>query len=271
MAGEKLAASSASEKAGADVPKYERSTIEFPYGDLSDAIEVAVAIHKNAGMSCDTDQLAAYMDQAATSGAFRLKVATARIFGLVETTRGSVALTDLGRRIVDPAQERKAKIDAFLAVPLYKAIFDKYKGHLLPPTAALAREIGKLGVSSKQTDRARQALERSADQAGFFAHGKDKLVMPSGLAQPESKKSAPETKKIEDRDIGRGGHGGGDGGDDQGQHPFIQGLLQKLPEPETEWPYEARIKWLQTAAHIFDLLYTSTGDVAAIDVVVKKF
>lgn len=42
-------------------------------------------------------------------------------------------------------------------------------------------------------------------------------------------------------------------------HPFIQGLLQKLPDPETEWSYEARAKWLQTAAHIFDLLYTANG------------
>ncbi|MBI4291281.1 MAG: hypothetical protein HY661_07380 [Betaproteobacteria bacterium] len=249
MAGEELAASAASEKAGADAPKYERSTIEFPYGDLSDAIEVAVAIHKNAGISCSTDQLAAYMNQAATSGAFRLKVGTARIFGLVETTRGSVALTDLGRRIVDPAQERKAKNDAFLAVPLYKAIFEKYKGHLLPPTAALKREIGKLGVSSKQTDRARQALERSADQAGFFAHGKDKLVMPSGLTQPESQKSAPETKKIEDRDIGRGGNDGGD------LPPFIQGLLSKLPNEGEVWPIADRANWLRTASNIFGLMY----------------
>lgn len=266
MAGEKLAASADSEKAGADAPKYERSTIEFPYGDLADAIEVAIAIHKNAGMSCDTDQLAAYMSQATTSGAFRLKVATARIFGLVETTRGSVALTDLGRKIVDPAQERKAKIDAFFAVPLYKAIFEKYKGHLLPPTAALKREIGKLGVSSKQTDRARQALERSADQAGFSAHGKDKLVIPSGLAQPESKKSASETKKIEDRDIGRSGNGGGD------LPPFIQGLLSKLPNEGVVWTMVERVKWLQTAANIFDLMYTAgeDSDMCFIEIEVKK-
>ena len=249
MEGETLAASAASEKAGADAPKYERSTIEFPYGDLSAAIEVAAAIHKNAGMSCDTDQLAAYMKQAATSGAFRLKVGTSRIFGLVETTRGSVALTDLGRKVVDPAQERKAKADAFLAVPLYRAIFDKYKGHLLPPTAALKREIGKLGVSSKQTDRARQALDRSADQAGFFEHGKDKLVMPAGLTQPESQKLAPETKKIEDRDIGRSGNGGGD------LPPFIQGLLSKLPNEGEVWPIAERVNWLRTASNIFGLMY----------------
>jgi hypothetical protein len=40
-------------------------------------------------------------------------------------------------------------------------------------------------------------------------------------------------------------------------HPFIKGLLDKLPTPETPWPKEARKKWLQTAINIFDLMYTT--------------
>ena len=62
------------------------------------------------------------------------------------------------------------------------------------------------------------------------------------------------------------GHGGGGGGQ---YHPFIEGLLQKLPVPETDWPYEARVKWLQTAAHIFDLLYASDG-AAVVNIELKK-
>src|SRR3546814_3404924 len=49
-----------------------------------------------------------------------------------------------------------------------------------------------------------------------------------------------------------------DGGGSQ-LHPFIRGLLDKLPEPETEWAMHGtagRIKWLQTAANIFDMIYT---------------
>jgi hypothetical protein len=44
-------------------------------------------------------------------------------------------------------------------------------------------------------------------------------------------------------------------------HPFIQGLLQTLPEPETEWPAPARVKWLQTAANIFDLICKGDGGI----------
>jgi hypothetical protein len=46
-----------------------------------------------------------------------------------------------------------------------------------------------------------------------------------------------------------------------GLHPFIQGLLSSLPEPETNWTVEGRAKWLQAAANIFDLMYKGTGEI----------
>jgi hypothetical protein len=38
-------------------------------------------------------------------------------------------------------------------------------------------------------------------------------------------------------------------------NPFIQGLLKKLPEEGTEWTIDARKRWLETASHIFNLVY----------------
>jgi len=246
MAGEKIEALKGGQ---ADVAKRERSSIEFPYGDLNDAVEVAKAIHANAGLSCTTDQLAAYLRQSATSGSFRLRTATARIFGLTENEQGSLTLTDIGRKMNDPSQEGTARVAAFMSVPLYKAIYEKYRGHMLPPRAALEREMANLGVSSKQADKARQAFERSAEQAGFFAHGTDRLVMPSGVSVAQQPKvtEKPQTQKI----------GGGSGGGFL--HPFIQGLLDALPEPGTDWPTNERKKWLQTADHIFGLIYKGEG------------
>lgn len=111
-------------------------------------------------------------------GAFRLKVSTARTFGLIETTRDCYSLTPLGRNIVNPSLEARARVDGFLTVPLYKALFDQYRGHLLPRSVGLENEMVRLGVSQKQKDKARQVFFRAAEQAGFFAHGRDKLVMP---------------------------------------------------------------------------------------------
>jgi len=42
--------------------------------------------------------------------------------------------------------------------------------------AALEREIVGLGVSDKVKDRARQKFEKSAEQTGFFEHGKTGLL-----------------------------------------------------------------------------------------------
>lgn len=227
----------------------DRSTIGFPYLDLGDGEEIAKAIHNNAGTACTVEQLAGFLNQSARGGGFRIRILSAKTFGLIENPRGQVSLTDIGKKIVDPSQEQGARVQAFFMVPLFKAVHDKFKGNVLPPKAALTREIQGIGVAVGQADRARQLFEKSAEQAGFFAHGRDRLVEPvvRGAAKPV-------VTPAEEQKRGNGQGGGG------GQyHPFIEGLLQKLPEPETEWQYEARVKWLQTAANIFDLLYASEG------------
>lgn len=169
---------------GNAVQKREQSSIQFPYGDLDGAIEIAKAIHAVGGQSCEIEQLAGYLRVQASGGGFRARLATPRIFGLVDNERGVIRLTALGRRVVDPSQEDAAKVEAFLAVPLYKAIYEEYRGYSLPATAALERELAKFGVANKQTDKARQAFERSARQAGFYWAGSDRLTLPVTKSQP---------------------------------------------------------------------------------------
>ena len=41
-------------------------------------------------------------------------------------------LSTLGRMIVDPTQSREARAHAFLTVPLYKAIYEKFRGECCP-------------------------------------------------------------------------------------------------------------------------------------------
>jgi len=38
--------------------------------------------------------------------------------------------------------------------------------------------------------------------------------------------------------------------------PLIQGLMQRLPAPDTVWSIDDRAKWLRTAASVFDLVYS---------------
>lgn len=247
-----------------------RSTIEFPYLDLDDSIEIATAVHKIGGSGCQWIQLAAQLKQAASGGGFRLRLISAKLYGLLTYDRGQVTLSTLGMRIADSHQQKQARVDAFLSVPLYKVLYEKFEGVSLPPTAGLEREIEQLGVAPKQKNKARQVFLRSAKQAGFFWSGPDHLVTPpstSSQGKPEhvEPRREPSPKQLP----GVGGFGGGGGG--QFLNPFIQGLLEKLPQPETEWELEDRVKWLNTAASIFGLIYKVTDTEAGlIEVSLKK-
>jgi hypothetical protein len=224
----------------------QRSSIAFPYNNLGDAIEVAKAIHDNVGNGdCDDTQLSAWMNMSPKSSGFRVQLSAARTFGLVETATGKHKLAPLGRSVVDPQQEREARSRAFINVPLYKALYDNYKAGVIPPAAALERDIVALGVAEKQKERARQVFERSAEQAGFFEHGKNRLVMP-GIAHRD-----PQREKPDDN----GGGGGGGGGEQPPIDPIIQGLLSRLPKSGDVWPEADRKLWLQLLEGSFKLIY----------------
>jgi hypothetical protein len=243
----------------------EQSAISFPYGDLNDAMSVARGIMACGGMACAPDQLAAALKQAPTSGAFRGKVSTARIFGLVDTVQGKYQLTELGAAITDSKRERAARADAFLKVPLYRKVYEEFRNRPLPPRPLpLEHAFVGFGVAVKQKDKARYAFDRSAQQAGYYDHGsRDRLIRPP-VADISGQPSDPtDAGRQQDVDIESGERFGGGGFNSGGSntinrgrlHPFIQGLLDTLPEPNTNWAEEGRAKWLQAAANIFDLMY----------------
>lgn len=238
-----------------EVESRERSTIGFPYLDLDDAVEVAKAVHTVGGSTCQWDQLAAHLQLAATGGGFRMRVLTAKMFGLLNYDRGTVTLSPLGTRVADPQQEAGARAEAFLTIPLYRALYDQYKNVTLPPTSGLETAIGNLGVAPKQKDKARQVFQRSAKQAGFFAFGADRLVMPSIRASagaapapvPEAEPEPERKRKREEEEAPR-------------RHPLIEGLLKELPEPQSEWTTEDRKKWLEMASTIFNVIYRDSEE-----------
>lgn len=247
----------------------ERSTIVFPYNDLDNATRIAVGVHTVGGTTCEWEQLAAQLNVAAKGGGFRLMAIAAKIFGLVTYGQGKVSLTPLGQRVVDSDQAPAAKVEAFLNVPLYIKIYEKYKGNTLPPDSALENEMANFGVAKNQTAKARQTFQRSARQAGFFAHGPNRLVKPS--TGPVRETAKPDDDDEKSRKGGGGGAAGGGGGDYGELHPFIAGLLKTLPAAETEWKAEARKKWLQTAANVFSLIYTDeSGDSKEIVITLKE-
>jgi hypothetical protein len=236
--------------------KRERSAIGFPYQDLAESLEAARTIYSHVGTgTCEEPQLAAWLGLSPNSSGFRVRLSSARLFNLIEGGSGSVRCTDLGVRAADSKQERAAKVEAFLRIPLYAALYERFKAGSLPPASAVEREMVSLGVAEKQKDRARQVFYRSAEQAGFFESGKDRLVKPgvapasggSGLEEPE----AP---------IAQHGGGGGAGGT---LDPLLRALIEKLPASGTQWPTDDRVMWLQMITMAFQMSY---GQDAAIQI-----
>ena len=238
----------------------EQSSIAFPYMDLDAGITVAKALLEGGGVALSREQLAGVMGQSVGSGNFITKVSTARLFGLVGFSQSKYELTDLGFDIVDSNEQRRraAKARAFLNVPLYARTYEEFRGRQLPPRPqGLEQAFVKFGVAQKQKANARLAFDKSAQQAGFFAAGTDRLIEPilaGGGSPPPDRGRIAEGREPEDQRAAAPEA-------TPGFHPFIQGLLDTLPEPGTNWTVEGRAKWLQAAAHIFDLIYTGSGEI----------
>jgi len=236
--------------------KRQRSSIAFPYMDLNEAITLAKAIHNNVGTgTCSAEQLAPWVKQSPTSSGFRSRLGASRLFGLINTDRSdSLSLNELGRLVVDAKREREGRARAFLNVPLYAAVHDKFKGSVLPPTAALQKELIALGVASTLSDTARRVLERSAEQAGFFEAGRDRLVMPGFVPQGE-----PSEPTVDKTSSDAGGNGG-DGTDQLGLDPLLIALLKKVPSHDKGWPGPARVRWFRTFAMNVSQIYDGDGE-----------
>jgi len=240
--------------------KREASTISFPYLDLDDAIQVTKAVNDVGGNSCEWEQLAAKLGAAAKGGGFRMRVLTAKTFGLLSYDKGTVTLSEIGMRAVDAQQEKAARADAFLSVPLYKRVYDQFKGTSLPGTVGLEGFMVSVGVAQKVKDKARQVFQRSAKQAGFFELSADRLTLPAfrGSAKPSG-----DEERGDDAEQSKQKKKSGNGGPPL--HPFIDGLLATLPPAalsveKTEWSLQGRQDWLQTAVGIFNLIYKSASD-----------
>jgi alpha-D-ribose 1-methylphosphonate 5-triphosphate synthase subunit PhnG len=173
----------------------QRSSIVFPYSPLRDAELIAEKLMQSWGGSATQDQIAGSLGTTPRSGTFRNKLGAARVFGAVSVSRGNVKLTDLGHRLVDGQEKAAARVDAFFAVPLYEEIYKAYEGKALPPDKGLERKIAELGVSAKQTAKARQAFKSSAQLAGFFETDRGRLIRPSATSNPGKSKEGNEKEK----------------------------------------------------------------------------
>lgn len=220
-----------------------RSGVSFPYWDLDSVIEVAKIMHERAGGVCDNVQLAALLGYSGIgNGSYRTRVSATKMFGVIESTDdGKLRVSDRGRRIVapvTPADEITAKLEAFLAIDLFKRVFDRYNGTTIPEKVGLRHLFANEYhvVPDRIAPTVRIMLD-SAQQAGLFdtLGNRSKMVMPlsvSTQAMVTPPKPPPASDAATNAHHGGGGNGG-DGGSGGGGgaeiDPALLGLLRRLP------------------------------------------
>ena len=224
-----------------------RSGIAFPYSDLA---EVERAAHEVAGSlgRCHPEQLAAWLGHSKlNSGAFRNKLVAGKLFGILSAGRDGIELTALGRRLVDQQSTPQARVEAFLSVPLYLAIFEAHRGRPFPGKLGLELEMLRLGVSRSQVRAARRVFLRSARHTSLLEAGDHQLVLPRRTVWPAS----PHASTIQESLA--------DGPPDRRYPKVIDAILEQAPWNE-QWSEAEFDEWSNLLLQALRVHFRSAPD-----------
>lgn len=260
------------ESSGAPGARAHRVSAEnrYPNFDLENCLAFAGAVKEQGGNACTPEQIGGLLGyKNVRAGGFIARVAATKQFGFIASVDGRYRATNVAESIlypVTPEQKRQALRDAFLNVPLYKTVYEEFKGIRLPEALGLDNLLRtKFGIpGGDRTSLARRVLLDSADQAGFFSATQGQrtnLIDPvMGMA------SSPAPSQGQPQPSNAGGDGGGPayppyetprvsvGGGELSNVPAeLYGLLTALPDPTEAWPKREQWEklWKSTMAYVY--------------------
>lgn len=152
-----------------------------PYIDLGEAVQVIGLCYDRAGDEIPFDLFSEITGNTASSSSFTRKLATCRNFGLVTVTLSKITLTEIAERIFrprDPHERQAALKDAFLSIDLFRRMYDKYLGKILPQDEYLANTFADY-VPQDQAPKWVDRFVDSAQEAGLLlnrADGKTQVI-----------------------------------------------------------------------------------------------
>lgn len=221
----------------------------FPKYDLDPSIEVARQLHQRGGGQASGNELATYLGYKSTNnGAYLSRVAAARHFGLVEGVSPIIKVTPLAMDILRPdypESAQRARVTAFLTVPLFRRFLLETEGRPMPDPQGVKNILNRLGVPDAETGAAMLRLMESADQAGLFkiAGNRSKMIRPSSTdAERGGHRTDPENGPIAPASDSAGPQDRGAVSD--ARFPkIIDGALDALPK-ERQWDEAELSEWL---------------------------
>jgi hypothetical protein len=244
-----------------------------PYCDLNDSIEVARVVFNRGGGTCTNDQLVAWLNyKNVTSGAYVTRVSAARkkYFDLIVFQSGKFSVTPLGRQIVAPVSSgdaESAKAEAFLKVPLFKKVFDEFRGKPLPAEEGLKNLFENYGIVKERVRPAVRVFLNSAEQAGFFKTSGDRsrLVQPVAYSDTAGTQSGEQLSSVGAVSDVAASQEPSLIAQSQFKYseinPAILGLLQKLPTGQgVQWTQVEKVRFLSAFNSAIEFLYPARDD-----------
>ena len=196
------------------------SEVRFPVYSLLDSLEVARAIHEKGGGLASNEQLAVFLRyRGSNNGSYLARVAAARMFDFVAGEGSRLTISPRAQTILMPVYKEQVEqglLDAFMGVPLYRAVYEEYLGKDLPSPFGMTNALRtRFGVAPSRVEPALRALMESADQAGLFKTkgSRTQLIIPTIGRTPAPRDDRREERTNDpdeqERDAGGGGGGGG--------------------------------------------------------------
>lgn len=177
--------------------------LSSPRYDLESCLEVAREVSANGGEVTGHTLAHLLGYKSVENGAFLSRVGAAKQFGLIDGSSTALRVTARAMAILHPdfpETAARARFEAFMAVPLFGAVFESMQGKPLPPSKTGFKNMlrTQFGVGEKQLAVAAGRLLDSAQQAGLFdIAGTGKMLKPlfstSGSGQTPPVEASPET------------------------------------------------------------------------------
>ncbi|MGN0419826.1 MAG: hypothetical protein ACI4E4_05170 [Acetatifactor sp.] len=155
--------------------KRERSAL-YPMYTAEECFEIIELIDKLGGKVYSNSSVAQALGMSEKTNSFRAKISTLRQYGLISGNQGTIRLTSIANDYLYPTrdeQKKDAKLQAFLGVPLYKKLVERYENQALPSADKLSNILlGKeFGLTKATKDSAVENFMKSLEQLELISNG----------------------------------------------------------------------------------------------------
>ena len=155
----------------------QRSAFLFPAYGFNTALDIARRVEESGGGSLSEETLAINLGLSAKSSGFRLKSLAARQFRLIGKQGEILATTPVSKAIFKPTSNEDAQRgfrEAFMAIPLFKAVSERYRGQRLPDSRTLRNVLEReFQVEHSRVQQAERLLLDSARDTHLLKHTAD--------------------------------------------------------------------------------------------------